>query len=486
MAVGLAALATALNFLLAPLVKGNTGPIFLGSVMAATWFGGFWPGAVATAITVIAHYAYINVYEPTARLTDLSTVVRLVLFWAVEIAAVGMLSALRAATSRAIAAIDHAVTREEALRISELRFRGLLDAAPDALIIVDSAGRIVLTNRQAKALFGYEPEELLGQAIEILVPEAHREGHVGKREGFMAEPRTRPMGAGLALTARRKDGTEIPVEISLSPVTTRQGLLVTAAVRDVTERKRAEAQIAALNADLQRRVLELTAVNRELEAFSYSVSHDLRAPLRSIDGFSQALVEEYEHAVDDQGRDYLRRIRAAATRMGELIDDLLNLSRVTRREMRHERVDLTALARAAVDQLERGKLYRPVEFVAAEHLVASGDAQLLRIVLENLLGNAWKFSSRAERPRVEFGAVTTAEGDRAFFVRDNGVGFDMAHAQKLFGAFQRLHAMHEFPGTGIGLATVQRIVARHGGRVWADASPGEGATFYFTLGAGHP
>ena len=223
-------------------------------------------------------------------------------------------------------------------------------------------------------------------------------------------------------------------------------------------------------------------MNRELETFSYSVSHDLRAPLRSIDGFSQALLEEYEPVIDDQGRDYLRRVRAAATRMGELIDDLLNLSRVTRREMRHERVDLAALARVAAEQLERAKLYPPVEFVTAEPLVAAGDPHLLRIVLDNLLGNAWKFSSKAARPRVEFGVTVTDRGERAFFVRDNGVGFDMAHAGKLFGAFQRLHGMHEFPGTGIGLATVQRIIARHGGRVWADASPGQGATFSFTLG----
>jgi PAS domain S-box-containing protein len=482
-AVALALLATALNFALTSLVRGSTAPIFLGAVMAATWFGGFWPGILATTITLVAQHAYIAVREPAASLTDLSTGARLVLFWAVAIAAVGMLSALRSASTQAIAATRDAEAREDALRTSELRFRGLLDAAPDAMIIVDSAGRIVLTNRQAKALFGYEPEELLGQPIEILVPAGYRGGHVPQRDRFMAEPRTRPMGAGLSLAARRKDGTEVPVEISLSPVTTRQGLLVTAAVRDVTDRKRTEAQIAALNADLQQRVLELTAVNRELEAFSYSVSHDLRAPLRSIDGFSQALLEEYQEVIDDQGRDYLRRVRAAATRMGELIDDLLNLSRVTRREMRHERVDLSAAARAAADQIERARLYRPVEFVVADDLVASGDPHLLRIVLDNLLGNAWKFSSKAERPRVEFG-VTTVEGERAFFVRDNGVGFAMAHAGKLFGAFQRLHGMHEFPGTGIGLATVQRIVTRHGGRVWAEAAPGQGATFYFTLGVG--
>jgi len=221
--------------------------------------------------------------------------------------------------------------------------------------------------------------------------------------------------------------------------------------------------------------------NRELESFSYSVSHDLRAPLRSIDGFSRAVLEEYEDKLDDRGRDYLRRVRAAAKRMAELIDDLLNLSRVTRREMRRETVDLSALASAVAAQLERSTQDRPVLFVVAPGRYAEGDEQLLRIVLDNLLGNAWKFTGRNASARVEVGATTLPGGERAFFVTDNGVGFDMAHADKLFGPFQRLHATHEFPGTGVGLATVQRVINRHGGRVWAEATLGHGATFYFTL-----
>jgi PAS domain S-box-containing protein len=371
--------------------------------------------------------------------------------------------------------------REAALRASEDIFRGLLDAAPDAIVVIDEAGRIVLVNRQAQALFGYAAEELVGQLIETLVPESYRATHVQHRDRYMESPRTRPMGAGLDLLARRKDGSQFPVEISLSPLETPEGLLVSAAVRDVTGRKQIEAQLGALNEDLERRVAELAAVNRELEAFSYSVSHDLRAPLRSIDGFSQALVEEYDDKLDDQGRDYLKRVRASATRMGDLIDDLLTLSRVTRREMRHERVDLSALARAAAAPLERTTVPPAVQFVVMDGITASGDPQLLRIVLDNLLGNAWKFSSKAAKPRVEFGMKLIPSGERVFFVSDNGVGFDMAHAGKLFGAFQRLHAMHEFPGTGIGLATVQRIVTRHGGRVWAESAPGQGATFSFTL-----
>jgi light-regulated signal transduction histidine kinase (bacteriophytochrome) len=221
-------------------------------------------------------------------------------------------------------------------------------------------------------------------------------------------------------------------------------------------------------------------VNRELEAFSYSVSHDLRAPLRAIDGFSQALVEDCGEQLDDSARDYLRRIRAATKRMADLIDDLLDLSRVTRREMRREPVDLSALASAIGSQLQRSEPARRVDLVVRPGLVARGDPHLLRLLLENLLGNAWKFTGGRAEARVEFGA-TEAHGGVAYFVRDDGVGFDMAYADKLFGAFQRLHAADEFPGTGIGLATVQRIVHRHGGRVWAESVVGGGATFYFSL-----
>jgi PAS domain S-box-containing protein len=369
------------------------------------------------------------------------------------------------------------------IRASEARFRGLLELAPDGIVIADRHGRIVIANTEAHRLFGYGPGALSGQDIETLVPDRLRERHVRHREAYHREPRTRPMGAGLELLGRRKDGSEFPVEISLSPMETAAGVFVTGVVRDASDRKRTEERITALNRDLERRVGELNAVNRELEAFSYSVSHDLRAPLRAIDGFSQALLEEYGARLDAEGHDYLRRVRAAAQRMAELIDDLLDLSRVTRREMRREPVDLTALARAAVEQIRRAEPERQVDVVIAEGLVAEGDPHLLRVALENLLGNAWKFTGGQPRARIEVGA-TRRDGLAAYFVADNGVGFDMAHAGKLFGAFQRLHGMTAFPGTGIGLATVQRIVHRHGGQIWADAAPGRGATFHFTLAEG--
>jgi PAS domain S-box-containing protein len=368
----------------------------------------------------------------------------------------------------------------EALRASETKFRGLVDSAPDGIVMATTDGRIAFANAQAAKIFGYAAGELDGQPVEVLLPERLRDRHLDHRARYQAAPATRSMGLGMDLVGLRKDGVEVPVEISLSPMPTSEGLLVISVIRDITERKRTEAHINALNESLARRVAELDAVNRELEAFSYSVSHDLRAPLRGIDGFSHALLEDYESVLDDQGKDYLRRIRAATQRMAELIDDLLALSRVTRREMRRESVDLTALARTVATQLERAEPGRRVDWVIADGVRATGDGALLRLLLENLLGNAWKFTSKQDLARIEFGTVAI-DGGLAYVVRDNGVGFDMAHAAKLFGAFQRLHSTREFSGTGIGLATVQRVVHRHGGRVWAEAEPGKGASFYFTL-----
>lgn len=237
-------------------------------------------------------------------------------------------------------------------------------------------------------------------------------------------------------------------------------------VREIAERKRMEEA--------------LEAANKELEVFSYSVSHDLRAPLRTIDGFSQALIEDYPDRLDEQGRYYLERVRAGTQRMAELIDDILQLSRLTRTEMRFETVDISMLAESAIADLRRAEPLRQVEVSIQPDLMAEGDHNLLRIALVNLLANAWKFTGRQPEARIELGAM--CDGDvRVFFVRDNGVGFDMTYVNKLFGAFQRLHTTSEFPGTGIGLATVQRIIRRHGGRVWAEGAVNQGATFYFAL-----
>ncbi|MDZ4230801.1 MAG: ATP-binding protein, partial [Dehalococcoidales bacterium] len=232
---------------------------------------------------------------------------------------------------------------------------------------------------------------------------------------------------------------------------------------------------------VRKRTAELEASNRELEAFSYSVSHDLRAPLRSMEGFSNALLEDYADKLDDRGRQYLKYVQESSDLMAQLIDDLLKLSRVTRSDMNYERVKLSEMAQKVQAQLEKSEPYREMILNIAPDITAYGDRNLLRLVLENLLGNAWKFSGKVSSPCIEMG-TTEQNGKRAYFIRDNGVGFDMEYADKLFKPFQRLHKSTEFAGTGIGLATVQRIINRHGGKVWADSKVGEGTTFYFTLG----
>jgi len=254
---------------------------------------------------------------------------------------------------------------------------------------------------------------------------------------------------------------------------------------EIADHRAARKEVAALNESLERRVAERTAeleaANKELESFSYSVSHDLRAPLRSIDGFTMILQSDYREALGPEGQRHADRVRAATQRMGQLIDDLLKLSRTIRAEMARKRVDLSELAGLVARELQATAPERDVVFAIAPGLVVNADPDLMRVVLENLLGNAFKFTSKVARARIEVGSLWEA-GTTTYFVRDNGAGFDMKYAGKLFGAFQRLHAVSEFEGTGVGLANVQRIVSRHGGRIWATGVVGEGATFYFTLG----
>jgi PAS domain S-box-containing protein len=352
-------------------------------------------------------------------------------------------------------------------------FQAVAEIVTDAVISADSHGSIIYVNKGGERLFGWDAQQLAGRPITVLLPDRF---HDSARRGLMRYITIEPaeaFGNVLELLALHKDGHEFPIELSLARWDDGPGRYFTAIVRDVTERKRRDEELRAINAQLE-------VTNQELETFSYSVSHDLRAPIRAIDGFSAILEQDYAEKLDSRGRDCLNRVRAAAQRMYTLIDALLTLSRVTREEMRRDVIDLSALARSVATELQRTHPDRKVDFVIAPGIIGVGDGSLVRVALENLIGNSWKFTGRQAKARIEFGAVDSG-GSTVYYVRDNGAGFDMAYVDKLFGAFQRLHTAEEFPGTGIGLPTVQRIVRRHGGTVWAEAEVNEGATFWFTL-----
>ena len=376
------------------------------------------------------------------------------------------------------------VTERKRSEASLERFRAIMEGTPHFVGMADHNGRVMWVNPAGRQMTGVPEHE---DVAELKISDFHPEWatNLVQNEGLPCAVRDGVWTAEAAFKSR--DGREIPAAMVIISHKSQEGEVefFSTISRDITECKRAEAEIKQLNKDLERRVKERTAelasANKELEAFSYSVSHDLRAPLRGIDGFSQALLEDYSNKMDEDGKDSLQRIRRASQRMGHLIDDLLKLSRLTRDEMRRRPVDLSSMAKDVAQNLQNSNANRDVEFDIAQELVAEADERLVRVALENLLGNAWKFTEKQTRARIEFGS-TKDSGEQICFVRDNGVGFDMAYANKLFGAFQRLHDKAEFEGTGIGLATVQRVVSRHGGRIWAEAAVGKGATFYFTLG----
>lgn len=337
----------------------------------------------------------------------------------------------------------------------------------DMLCVAAFDGYFKQLNPAWETTLGWTKEELLAKPYLEFV-------HPDDRESTITEAKKLSTGGVTIIFENRylcRDGSYKWLQWNAIPFLEQQ--LIYAAARDVTERKQMEEKLKSYS-------VQLEAANKEMEAFSYSVSHDLRAPLRHVDGFSQVLLEEHADKLNEKGKDHLQRVRAAAQRMSELIEDMLRLSRVTRAEMKHERVDLSGLARKIVLELQKAQPERRVDFTITPGLVVEGDGRLLRVMLENLLGNAWKFTRKRSNAEIKFGMVQH-EGLKAYFVRDNGAGFEMDYAGKLFAPFQRLHTAEEFPGTGIGLATVQRIIHRHGGRVWAEGDVGKGATFYFTI-----
>jgi PAS domain S-box-containing protein len=351
---------------------------------------------------------------------------------------------------------------------ADAAFVALLEAVPDAMVCIDPDGRVVLVNAEAERLFGYKREELIGQLIEILVPEGSRAVHPGHRAGFLADSRYRPMGGDMPLAGRRYDASTFPAEISLTAIDTGAGILVTAAIRDLTA---------------QFRLRDLERSGQSLDSFIYSVAHDLRAPLRSLNGYSEALLEEYGDRLDAEGREYAERIVAVSEQMARLIDYLMQVSRISRTELQRQPFDIGEDAARIAAELQSEEPGRSARFTIPRPVPVLADRRLIRTVLENLLGNAWKFTSGGDDTLIEFGTAPGGDASVCYYVRDNGAGFDPEYAGKLFQPFQRLHPARDFPGTGTGtgLATVRQIVELHGGRTWAEGAVGAGATFYFTL-----
>jgi PAS domain S-box-containing protein len=372
--------------------------------------------------------------------------------------------------------IGHDVTErkkaEDQIRESEERFRALSETSPIGVGVSSADGVLLYANRSYELILGYNPTELTGKkASDLYWDPADRQSWVSSMQngGVVRNVETR---------LKRKDGTPIWVSINVSPVFYGSMQAVMGTIQDITERKEAEEALKRYAADLE-------ISNKELESFSYSVSHDLRAPLRGIDGFSNALLEDYEDQLDEQGKDYLKRIRSSSQLMSQLIDGLLKLSRTARAEMCPEKVNLSGIVRSISEDLKQSQLDRNAEFIISQEIIAYGDRSLLDAVLRNLLENAWKFTAKCSETRIEFGVVQQ-DGKPVYYVKDNGIGFDIRYYDKLFKVFSRLHNQNDYPGTGIGLANVQRIVRRHGGQIWADSETGKGATFYFTLNISNP
>lgn len=516
LAIGLVALATWFKHLAQPdIIPANVPITYMAAIVLTAAFFGFGPSILACVLSVFAYDFFfippIHTLDALARIPDYPVIA---IFLMVAVLVSYLSSNLRHKSEQASEELaarkqsqeelakyrDHleeiVVQRTNQLEKANLDLkkeviertkaqeelretRDYLDSlfahANAPIIVWDPEFRITRFNHAFERLTGRTAEEVMGQNLDMLFPD-------GSRQQSMDHIRS-------ATSGQRMEVEEIPIQHQDGSVRTviwnsatlygGDGKSVISAIaqgQDITERKKAEEE-------LKRNAIDLETANRELESFSYSVSHDLRAPLRRMDGFSQALLEDYADKLDEQGRVWLHKIRSSSQLMAELIDAMLGLSRVTRAELNFQRVDLSEMARSVADRLRDTEPGRQVEFNIGRGIWASGDANLLRLVLENLLGNAFKFTAGCETARIEF-CVMQQDWKRVYLVRDNGAGFDMKYADRLFRPFQRLHSDLEFPGTGIGLATVHRIVKRHGGEVWAEGGLRKGATFYFTLDQG--
>ena len=446
------------------------------------------PGYLATALsTFVYYYLYIppsfTFFFSGAAGADWMQVGWLFLGDCVAVIAMSSLRESRQRIVERTRQLEHEMRESRRAHEAQARLAAIVESSEDAIIGKTLDGIIFSWNEGARRMYGYTEDEVVGKDISILLPPDHPDEAPRILESIV---RGEPVGH-YETERMTKGGRRIQISLTVSPIRDAAGNIIAASTiaRDITEQKQAEEEIRRLNVDLEKlvehRTSELQDAVRELEAFSYSVSHDLRAPLRAIDGFSNTLLKYYRDSLDERGQDYLGRVRAAAQRMGQLIDDILGLSRAGRAEMHRQQIDISTMASDILAELQSNQPERKAEFVVAPGLIANADDHLIRIALTNLLGNAWKFTARQDLARIEVGKYDE-NGEWVYFVKDNGVGFNPEYADKLFLAFQRLHSEADFPGTGIGLALVQRILRRHGGRVWARSAVNQGATFYFTLG----